>query len=253
MEEVMSEKQKIQNMTEETVVAYFDLEFCNEHTSHHNVPVSIGISYRQGAKEIGNYHTVIRCGDEMDLWLEQLKAIGLSREIIKNSGKSMEQVTEEILSAHACYQPQMYISFGRQDEELLKKYATEKLTGWSFCDACQFLPKRLDMKYDISLEKYAYICGLEFVHNFDPLADAKILGDILWCVFNHRADEKRRQEVAAEYHRKMFLIQYHNKQQAYNYLSALPELTTRQKEKLQNHAAFLKKNEKQYIAYVEDE
>lgn len=252
MEETMSEKQKIKNMTEETVVAYFDLEFCNERSIHHNVPVSIGISYRKGEKEIGNYYAIIRCCNEMNLWIEQLRSIGLSTAKLKLSGKSMEQVTEELVSAHERYQPQMYVSFGRQDEDLLKRHATEDLTGWSFCDACRFLPKKMDMKYDISLEKYAYICGFDFVHTFDPLADAQILGEIFWCVFRGRPDENRRQEVAAEYERKMFLIQYHNKQQAYNYLSALPELTTRQREKLQSHAAFLKKNEKQYIAYVKE-
>lgn len=246
----MPEKQKVQDMTEQTIAAYFDLEFCNERISRHNIPVSIGVTYRQGDKEIGSYYTLIWCGDEMELWKEQLEAIGYNREQLKATGKSMEAVTEDLLSLHALYHPQYYISFGKQDEQLLKKHVTEKLSGFHFADAMQYLPKRLGMKYDISLEKYAYICGLNFIHTFEPLEDARILADIFWCVLCGREDENRRQEVFAEYGRKMFLIEYHNKKQAYDYLNELPVRSLRQEEKRKMHAAYLKKHQKRYEDYM---
>ena len=94
----------------------------------------------------------------------------------------MEQVTKELFDCHEKYQPEYYISFGKQDEDLLKKFVSQSLLAWTFCDAIQFLPKELSMKYDISLEKYAYICQITFVHEFDPLEDARSLGTIVFRV-----------------------------------------------------------------------
>lgn len=245
-------KRKISEITEEVTTAYFDLEFCNERISRHNVPIAIGISYRQGQKEIGSYHTLIWCGDDLELWNEQLIHIGYSREELKKNGKPMEAVTEELLAAHEKYQPELYVSFGKQDETLLKKFVTQELEEWNFRDALKFLPKHLGMKYDISLEKYAYICQIEFIHQFDPLADARSLAQIIWCVQQNRAEEARRNEVAEEYERRLFLIQYRNKQQAYEYLKGLEELTSKQREKLNNHGEYLKKNRQKYLAYIEE-
>lgn len=248
----MTKARKLAEVTDHTVVAYFDLEFCNERISRHNAPVAIGISYRKGDEEIGSYHTLIWCGDELELWKEQLDHIGYDREELRRNGKPMEEVTEELRAAHKEYQPDMYVSFGKQDEDLLKKFVTRKLDSWKFCDAIKFLSKSLAMKYDISLEKYAYICRLSFVHMFDPLADARTLADIVWCVLTNQIEEARRQEVAEEYNRKMFLIEYRNKQQAYTYLSELPELTLKQKEKLALHGKYLKKHQATYQAYMEE-
>lgn len=247
----MKKIQEIKDITEETAAAYFDLEFCNERISRKNVPVAIGVTYRRGGREIGTYHAKIWCGDGMELWEEQLDAIGYGKEELRSFGKPMEEVTEELLMLHETYRPMMYISFGKQDEQLLNMYTTQELSDWNFLDATQFLSARLGMKYDISLEKYAYICRIDFIHRFLPLEDARSLADIVWQVLSDRAEETRRQEVAEEYERKMFLIRYRNKQQACAYLENLSILTPGQKEKLKNHRSFLKKNERQYINYTE--
>lgn len=106
-------------MTEHTVTAYFDLEFCNERISRHNVPVAIGVSYRRGEEEIGTYYSLIWCGDDLELWQEQLDHIGYSKILLRNYGKPMEEVTEELMACHEKYQPKLYISFGKQDEDLM--------------------------------------------------------------------------------------------------------------------------------------
>ncbi len=242
----------ITDITENMTAAYFDLEFCNERISRHNVPVAIGISFRRGGEEIGRYRALVWCGDEYDLWREQLEHIGYDKKMLQCNGKSMAEITEDLLAAHEEYQPRLYISLGKQDEDLLKRFVTQELEGWQFCDAIKFLPKRLSMKYDISLEKYAYICGIAFVHQFDPLADARSLGEIIWCVLQGKTDEARRQEVAEEYERRMFLTEYRNKQQAYSYLTGLPSLTPRQAEKRNVHASYLKKNRATYEFYIHE-
>lgn len=252
LEVTMTKKLKIADVTEDMVTAYFDLEFCNERISRHNVPIAIGVSYQRGGEEIGNYYSLIWCGDEMELWREQLDNIGYRKDLLRDYGKPMEEVTEELMAAHEEFQPQMYISFGKQDEDLLKKFVTQSLDAWKFGDAIQYLPNQLSMKYDISLEKYAYICHIDFVHDFDPLEDARSLAEIVWCVLTNRIDEGRRQEVSEEYEKKMFLILYRNKQQAYNYLSGLEELTSRQQEKMNSHKAYLEKNKEQYLAYTQE-
>ncbi|MBO5372942.1 MAG: hypothetical protein J6A75_09520 [Lachnospiraceae bacterium] len=248
----MSVKTEIFNITEDTITAYFDLEFCNERISRHNVPIAIGVSYRCKGKEIGSYYSLIWYSDEMELWKEQLDNIGYTRRILKDYGKSMKTVTEELLEEHEKYQPKLYVSFGKQDETLLKKFVTESLEDWNFCDAIQWLNRQLSMKHDISLEKYAYICHLDFIHDFDPLEDAQILAEIIWCVLQNQEDNMRKEEVIEEYERKLFLIQYRNKQQAYMHLSSLDELSIKQKEKMQNHAAYLAKNMEKYEAYMKE-
>ncbi len=240
------------NTIQDTVVAYFDLEFCNERISRHNVPIAIGVSYRLGEKEIGTYDALIWYSDEVKLWQEQLDYIGYSEGLLQQKGKTMKQVTKELFDCHEKYQPEYYISFGKQDEDLLKKFVSQSLLAWTFCDAIQFLPKELSMKYDISLEKYAYICQITFVHEFDPLEDARSLGAIVFRVLKGQTDEARRREVAEEYNKKMFLIEYQNKKQAYEYLSALGELTPRQRDKLESHRSYLNKNHKQYLIYTEE-
>lgn len=240
---------EIEDMTEHMVTAYFDLEFCNERISRHNVPIAVGVSYRMGEKEIGSYDALIWCGDELELWQEQLDRIGYSEALLKSAGKSMEEITEELFGCHRKYQPKLYVSFGKQDEDLLKRFVSKSLEEWNFCDAIRFLPERLSMKYDISLEKYAYICRIAFVHEFDPLEDARSLGNIVWQALTGQVDEARRLEVAEEYNRKMFLIEYQNKKQAYEYLTKLKELTPRQREKLSSHRAYLEKNQQKYEIY----
>lgn len=248
----MTEKIDFKNTIQDTVVAYFDLEFCNERISRHNVPIAIGVTYRLGEKEIGTYDALIWYSDEVELWQEQLDYIGYSEGLLQQKGKTMEQVTKELFDCHEKYQPEYYISFGKQDEDLLKKFVSQSLLAWTFCDAIQFLPKELSMKYDISLEKYAYICQITFVHEFDPLEDARSLGTIVFRVLKGQTDEARRREVAEEYNKKMFLIEYQNKKQAYEYLSALGELTPRQRDKLESHRSYLNKNHKQYLIYTEE-
>ncbi len=228
--------------------AWFDLEFCNENVSRRNVPIAIGISYRKGSREIGSYSSLIWCGDECELWEEQLARIGYDKETLRTYGKPMEEITEELLAAHKMYGPKLYISLGRQDEDLLTRFVTESLEGWEFYDAVQFLPGSLSLKYDISLEKYAYICGIDFVHRFQPLEDARALADTLYRVVNGRADEGRRQEVEEEYDRRLFVAQYKNKRQAYEYLLGLLHLTPRQREKMRGYEAYLKENEEMYLA-----
>ncbi|MBO5302763.1 MAG: hypothetical protein J6A92_01800 [Lachnospiraceae bacterium] len=248
----MTKKLKLADVHEDMVIAYFDLEFCNERISRHNVPIAVGVSYQRGGEEIGNYYSLIWCGDEMELWREQLDNIGYRRDLLRDYGKPMEEVTGELMAAHEEFMPKMYVSFGKQDEDLLKKFVTQSLDGWEFCDAIQYLPQKLSMKYDISLEKYAYICHIDFIHDFDPLEDARSLAEIVWCVLSGQQDEERRQEVAEEYAKKMFLILYRNKQQAYDYLCGLEELTPKQQEKLHNHENYLKRNREQYLAYTEE-
>lgn len=244
------QKKEIVDITEEMVVAYFDLEFCNDCISRHNFPVSIGVSYRQGNKEIGTYFSVIRFGEEVQLREEQLKAIGYHKKQLQETGSDMEVVTAELLQAHAAYQPEIYISFGKQDEDLLKKHTFEKILQWNFSDALNFLSNQLQLKYDISLEKYAYICEISFVHQFQPLEDARTLGQIVWRILMGNQNKKRKEEVVEEYDRKMFLIKYQDRKRAYQYLAELPALSPRQKEKLRNHKIFLRENQKRYMDYV---
>lgn len=246
----MAEKLGIDGIGAGDMAAYFDMEFCNECISRHNIPVAIGVSYRRGNREIGYYHALIWCGDQYKLWREQLSHIGYSQEMLQQHGKPMEEVTEEMLDRHREYQPKAYISLGKQDENLLKKHFTQMIRGWNFCDAIKFLPKRLSLKSDISLEKYAYICRMEFIHQYDPLEDARALADVIWRVLHHQVDEARRQEVEREYNRKLFLARYRNKQQAYAYLLGRPQPTPGQQEKLKNHRAFLEKNKEKYLAYL---
>lgn len=248
----MSIKTEITNITDKETIAYFDLEFCNDSISHRNIPIAIGVSFWRGGKEIGSYYSLIWCGDDIALWKEQLDNIGYTRRILKDYGQSMEVVTKDLLTAHKKYHPNMYISFGKQDEDLLKKFVTKSLSDWNFCDAMPYLTWQLSMKYDISLEKYAYICHIDFIHDFDPLEDAQILAEIVWCVLQGKEDSLRKEEVMAEYERKLFLIQYKNKQQAYLHLSSLQELNPKQKEKLQSHTAYLEKNVEKYNAYMEE-
>ena len=235
---------------EGATAAYFDLEFCNENTSRHNVPVAIGISYRQGGREIGSYSSLIWCGDEYELWKEQLTRIGYEEETLRMYGKPMEEVTEEILAAHKEYQPKLYISLGKQDEDLLKRFVTQELEGLMFYDAVQFLPGALSLKYDISLEKYAHICGIAFVHKFLPLEDARTLADIVYNVLQGNVDEGRRQEVEEEYDRRMFVSQYKNKRQAYEYLLGLECLTPGQREKMKGYEKYLEENRGEYLEYM---
>lgn len=245
----MAEIQKIADITKETVAAYFDLEFCNDKISRHNIPIAIGISYRQGEEEIGSYHSLIWCGDELELWEEQLDNIGYAKTDLRENGKSMEGITEDLLVLHKKYQPKLYISFGKQDEDLLKKFVTKKLQSWQFSDAIAFLSNAFHMRYDISLEKYAYICRLLFVHIYDPMADARVLAEIVWCALMGNEDKVRCKEVSKEYDRKMFLIEYQNKKQAYEYLKSLQAPTPKQREKLALHEAYLKRNLEQYQIY----
>lgn len=242
----MLRQPEIPDITQEIVVAYFDLEFCNDSISRHNFPVSIGISYRIGNKEIGNYFSVISFGNAVKLRSEQLYTLGYGYEELEELGSTMDEVTEELITKHEKYQPKMYVSFGKQDEELLKKHLTKTVEHWNFCDALKFLPSYMHIKFDISLEKYAYICDVDFVHAYEPLEDAKTLGDILWCVLQGNADEIRKHEVIEEYDRRLFMTQYKNKKQAYLYLSSLPERTARQDEKMQLHKGFIDKHEERY-------
>ena len=63
----MVDQINIADIAKEGVVsAYLDLEFCNENTSRHNVPIAIGVSYRNGSREIGSYSSLIWCGDEYE-------------------------------------------------------------------------------------------------------------------------------------------------------------------------------------------
>lgn len=231
----------------EAAAAWFDLEFCNENTSRHNVPIAIGVSYRKGSREIGSYSSLIWCGDECELWEEQLTRIGYDEKTLRACGKPMEEITEELLAAHKTYHPKLYISLGKQDEDLLTRFATQSLEEWTFYDAVQFLPGSLSLKYDISLEKYAYICGIDFVHQFRPLEDARVLAETLYHVINGKTDEERRQEVEEEYDRRMFVSQYKNKRQAYEYLLGLEHLTPGQKEKMRGYEAYLKENKEMYL------
>lgn len=244
----MVDQINIADVAKEGVVsAYLDLEFCNENTSRHNVPIAIGVSYRSGSREIGSYSSLIWCGDEYELWEEQLTRIGYDEKTLRDCGKPMEEVTEELLEAHKVYGPEVYISFGRQDEDLLMRFATKSLDKLEFYDALRFLPGRISMKYDISLERYAYICGIDFVHAFEPLADARALGDIVYRVLRGKADEGRRQEVEAEYDKRMFVSQYKNKQQAYAYLLGLESLTPGQREKMKEYETYLEENRYKYL------
>lgn len=247
----MSEKTEITEIAEDTVAAYFDLEFCNDSISKHNFPVSIGISYRRGDTELGNYFSVINFGDMAQLRREQLHAIGYCMEDLEEYGSSMEDVTEELLAEHKKYHPEIYVSFGKQDEDLLRKFMAEEVE-WNFCDAIRFLPKRLEIKYDISLEKYAYICELDFVHEYQPLEDARCLAEIVWRVLHDKLSMERKEEVSAEYDRRMFIIQYQDRKRACQYLNSLPELTPKQRDRLKKHQEFLKANQRQYIAYMVD-
>lgn len=83
----MTEKMDFKNTIQDTVVAYFDLEFCNEHISRHNVPIAIGVSYRLGEKEIGTYDALIWYSDEVELWQEQLDYIGYSEGLLQQKEK----------------------------------------------------------------------------------------------------------------------------------------------------------------------
>lgn len=247
----MAVKWKIGDIKDDFVVAYYDLEFCNECETRRNFPIAIGASYRRGSEEIASYESLIWCGDERKLWKEQLDRIGYDAKTLRKYGKPMEEITEEILAANEEYQPLMYVSFGRQDSDLLKKHATRSLEHFAFRDGIKFLSKRLLMKCEISLEKYSYICGLDFVHEFLPLADARCLADVIWCVLGGHADENRRQEVAKEYEGRMFVSQYKNKLQAHEYLSGLSELTPRQQEKMHLQEEFLEKNRERFAEYMD--
>lgn len=235
-------------LKEEVTVAYYDLEFCNERTTHHNVPVAIGVSYRRGGTEIGSYDTLIWCGDDYELWEEHLLRIGYEEETLKARGKPMEEVTGDLFAAHEAYQPRLYISLGRQDEDLLKRFITESVQDWEFYDAVRFLPCSLSLKYDISLERYAYICGITFVHEFRPLDDARCLAEVFACVHKGRVDKARRQQVEEEYDKKMFVSQYKNKRQAYLYLKGLSDVTPGQKEKMRGYEKYLIANREKYLA-----
>lgn len=247
----MEDRWEIADAAGDTVVAYYDLEFCNEAVSRHNLPIAIGVSYRKGGQEIGSYDALIRYDKEQELWQEQLERIGYSQKMLRLYGKPMDEMFGDLLRCHETYQPKLYASFGRQDEDLLKKYADNRLSHWSFCDALRFLSERLGIKYDVSLENYAYICGISFVHIFDPLEDARALAEVVWHILQGQMDETRRQKVVAEYDKKLFLMQYQNKQKAYDALLRLPERTPRQQEKLYAHEAFLEQNKNRYLSYLD--
>ena len=247
--DIMADNSGIMDVLKEGVtVAYYDLEFCNERTTHHNVPVAIGVSYRKGGREVGSLHTLIWCGNEYELWEEHLLRIGYEEKKLQRYGKPMEEVTGDLFAAHEKYSPRFYISLGRQDEELLKRFITRSLDEWDFYDAVRFLPGRLSLKYDISLERYAYICGIPFTHKFRPLDDARCLGEVFDRVINGSVIEVRRKEVEAEYDKKMFVSQYKNKRQAYEYLLGLESLTPGQREKMLGYEAYLKGKREKYLA-----
>lgn len=233
---------------EEVTAAYFDLEFCNELDTHHNIPVAIGVSYRRGGREIGSYCAKIWCGDDYKLWEDQLERIGYREEMLRKCGKPMEEVTDDLFAAHKTYGPALYISLGRQDEDLLRRYLTQSPDAWEFYDAVRLLPGKLSLKYDISLEKYAYVCGISFVHQFLPLEDARCLADIIRCVLRGEINEERRRQVEEEYDKKIFISQYKNKRQAYEYLLEQESLTPGQKEKLRRYEDYLKTNRELYLA-----
>ncbi len=239
-------------LKKEKTVAYLDLEFCNERTTHHNVPVAAGVSYRRGGRELESYDTLIWCGDEYELWDEHLLRIGYEEQTLRKFGRPMEEVTGDLFAAHEKYRPEYYISLGRQDEELLKRFITREPEGWEFYDAVRFLPGRLSLKYDISLERYAYICGIPFVHKFQPLDDARCLAEIFACVCRGGADMARRREVEEEYDKKMFVAQYKNKRQAYEYLLGLESLTPAQKEKMRGYEEYLNGNRKKFLECAGD-
>ncbi len=130
----------------------------------------------------------------------------------------------------------------------MKRFITRSLDEWDFYDAVRFLPGRLSLKYDISLERYAYICGIPFTHKFRPLDDARCLGEVFDRVINGSVIEVRRKEVEAEYDKKMFVSQYKNKRQAYEYLLGLESLTPGQREKMLGYEAYLKGKREKYLA-----
>lgn len=235
-------KLKIAEVRKDTVVAYFDLEFCNECKSRQNYPIAIGVSYRRGSAELYAYHALIWIGDELTLWKEQLARIGYDNEELRRHGRPMEEVTEELLSAHERLQPKLYVSYGSQDEKMLLRHASQSLDEFHFRDGLKFLSKRMSMKCEVSLEKYAYICGMPFVHQFQPLEDARCLAGVLWRVLHGNIDEGRRQEVLREYEIRLFLSEYKSKRQAAEYLESLGQLTPKQQTKRKKHREYLAKN-----------
>ena len=233
---------------EDQVVCYFDLEFCNDLISRHNYPVSIGLSYRRGLEELDHYSTVIRTPRYVNLWEEQLNNIGQSKSYLYTHGARITNVAEHMLWLDEKYHPAYYLSFGAQDGDMLKKYTHERLLGLKFYDALAFLPKMLDLSYDISLENYARICRLDFEHVYDPLEDARALGQVVVLIGRGEYDSGERDRIVADYERKIFVSRYLDRQNACQYLEALPRRSERQEENLRRHRAFLKENQLRFLS-----
>ncbi len=62
----------------------------------------------------------------------------------------------------------------------------------------------------------------------------------------------RRREVEEEYDKKMFVAQYKNKRQAYEYLLGLESLTPAQKEKMRGYEEYLNGNRKKFLECAGD-